>query len=133
MKSLKSTMIVLAVSCLAMACYTLAQGGVNAGSSTEASIQPIVPTPSQSAEPVPPTPPPSKPDAVCLPTVGYGADVCGLGFGAPEEAVTYAFRSPTAGRSSSSSRKVLVIPDTEIKTEDVAAITQEYAGYVTYL
>jgi hypothetical protein len=125
MKSLIRTTIVLAVLGCTMAGYTLAQGGLSVGASAELGEQPLVAAPSSSEEPFSPPPPPSKPDAVFLPTVGYGADVCGLGFGALDGAVTYALAQNTAGRSNSSSRKVLVIPNTEIKTEDLVEITQD--------
>lgn len=126
MKSIIKTIIVIVLFGLLTASSAPAQE--NPGEIAIAgSSQPAAAVLSPSKEPVPPTPPPSKPDAVFLPTVGYGADVAGLGFGGepPEGVVTYAFTSPTAGRSSSSSRKVLVIPNTKIKTEDLAAITQD--------
>ena len=123
MKTYIRTIFMLGVIALLTASSTLAQE--NAGEIAIAeSSQPTATVPSPSKEPVPPTPSPSKPDAVFLPTVGYGADVCGLGFGALDGSVTYAIAQNTTGRSSSSS-KVLVIPNTEIKTEDLVEITQD--------
>lgn len=123
MRSYIRTIFMLGIIAVLMGSSTLAQE--NAGEITIAgSSQPTATVPSPSKEPVPPIPPPSKPDAVLLPTVGYEADVCGLGFGALDESVTYALAQNTTGRSSSSS-KVLVIPNTEIKTEDLVEITQD--------
>jgi len=119
MKTLIRTIIVLAVSCLAMACYTLAQGGVNSGSSVEAGTQPVIPKPSESTEPVPP------PSSVQV--VSPAADEFAV-FDevAVEPAVVPDTRSHfvsmlVGGKSSN----MLVIPDTEIKAEEVAAITQD--------
>jgi hypothetical protein len=119
MKSLKKTIIVLAVSCLAMAYYTLAQGGVKVGSSAEASIQPIVPTQSQSTEPVPPPPsvgvaPPASDEFEVFEEVAVEPPVI--------PSTRRKMMSAIVGGKSSN---MLVIPDTEIKAEDVAAITQD--------
>ncbi len=91
--------------------------------------EPAVAAKSPPDKSVPQIPPPSQPGAVSLPSVAIEGPVAS-GFEVettePSEGIfSYAFSSPTAGRSSSSSRKVLVIPNTEIKTEDLVEITQD--------
>ena len=119
MKSLIRTMIVLAVFCLAVLIYTPAQGGVNAGASTEAGTQPVVATPSQSTEPLPP-----------LPSISVESPA-GDEFEVLEQVAVEPYSIPSARRRIMStlvggkSSNVLVIPNTDIKAEDVAAITQD--------
>jgi hypothetical protein len=123
MKSLIRTMIVFAVLGFAIASYTLAQGGINAEASAEIGEQPVVAAPSQSAESVPPAPPPS---VEIVPPASEGRAVNEYVSVAAEPPVLpgtgrkmmYAF---DRGKSSN----MLVIPDTEIKAEDIAAITQD--------
>lgn len=121
MKSLIRTIIVLAVLGFAIASYTLAQGGINAEASAEAGEQPVVAAPSSSKEPVPKAPPPSV--GTMLPAAGESAVFEGVAVepsvfpSTPRKTVSYFVK----GKSDN----MLVIPDTEIKAEDVAAITQD--------
>lgn len=121
MKSLKRTIIVLAVSCLAMASYTSAQGGINAEASTEAGTDSAAATPSESTEPVPPPPsvgfpPPASDELAFIENVAVAVEPPVI---------------PSTGRKMMSafvrgkSSNMLVIPDTEIKAEEVAAVTQD--------
>src|SRR4030043_516142 len=121
MKSLIRTMIVLAVFCLAVLIYTPAQGGVNAGASTEAGTQPVVATPYQSTEPLPPLPSISveSPAGDEFEVSEQVAVQPSYGFPSSHSALARAL--VVGGKSSN----VLVIPNTDIKAEDVAAITQD--------
>ena len=120
MKSLKRKIFVLAVSCLAMACYALAQGislGVSEGVGDQPS-EPAVATPSQSTEPAPPSP-----SVVIIPPAPATDKFEAFAEMPPVIPGTRSrFVSKYIGGKSSD---VLVIPDTEIKAEDVAAITQD--------
>jgi len=127
MKSLIRTIIVLAVLGFVMATATPAPG-MYAGTSDESgnqASQPAVPTPSQSTEPATPQP------SITQPSIGVAAPA------SDELEVTsvldsidpYVYPStrrhivstPFGGKRSD----ILVIPNTDIKTEDVAAITQD--------
>ena len=119
MKSLIRTILVLAVLSYAMACYTLAQGGVSAGTSAEAGTASAAATPSPSKKPVPPTPPPS------VGVVSPASDELAVAVAVEPPVVPSTrgkiFRTLVGGKSSN----MLVIPDTEIKAEEVAAVTQD--------
>ncbi|MDH4240735.1 MAG: hypothetical protein OEW48_14340 [Phycisphaerae bacterium] len=122
MKSLIRTIIVLAVFGFVMAAAAPAPG-VYAGKSDESgnqASQPGVPTPSQSTEPA--TPPPSAEfvspasDEFAVTSVMDVADP----YVYPSNR-SHIVSTLVGGKSSN----MLVIPDTEIKAEDVAAITQD--------
>ncbi|MBW8041563.1 MAG: hypothetical protein FVQ85_16425 [Planctomycetes bacterium] len=131
MKSLIRTIIVLGVIGLLTVSTTLAQE-IPGETASVSNLQPAATAPSPSKEPVPPPPPPSA---------GFVSPLAGeliivenaeaMAFAIEPGAYTYVnpivnlapATLATAGRSSS--RKVLVIPNTEIKTEDLVAITQD--------
>ena len=119
MKSLKGIIFVLAVSWLVMACYTLAQGAVNSESSAEAGTQPVLPTPSESTEPVP------TPSSVQVVSSAADELVVIEDVAVQEPALPGIHRKIVSTLIGAKSSNVLVIPDTEIKAEDVAAITQD--------
>ena len=125
MKSLIKTIIVLVLFGLLIPSAAPAQeipGEASVEAVTE-TIDSAIATP-PSKEPVPPPPPPSPPGVASFTSVATVADAFELTEEPPRWANTYVNVAPTAaGRSSSS--KVLVIPNTEIKTEDLAAITQD--------
>jgi len=115
MKSIVGTIMVLAVFGFAMASSTLAQGGVveasaAAGTDTSENVVPINP------EPLPPTPLGASTDE-------QGVDVLDTLVDSMMEEPTYEVRFQPGTPASSS--KVLVIPSTEIKTEEVVAITRD--------
>ncbi|MHC4655574.1 MAG: hypothetical protein ACYS91_11245 [Planctomycetota bacterium] len=125
MKSIVKTIIVLALFGLLTVSSAPAQESGEA--STEAVAETIgstdsaVATPSPSKEPA--LPPPSI--GVVSPTADESVVIDNL-FVEPSGGVsTYALATSTADRSSSSSRKVLVIPNAEIKAEDLVVITQD--------
>jgi hypothetical protein len=153
MKSYIRTIIVLGVIALLTVTSTLAQE--TPGETAPAGIENLSPTtttpsPSKENEPVPlppsgisvasPTakktapakaspPPPSPPRATSIIPVAGEVDVAtsfALTEDSPRGVYSYVNVAPTAvSRSSSSSRKVLVIPNTEVKTEELVAITQD--------
>ena len=107
MKSLTRTIIVLAVLNLAMGSFALAQNAPDEPEPTARRRRPA-PAPPESAPPMPTTPAP-VPEAPVPP--------------APPTPSPY----PTQARSTGhiSSRKVLVIPATDIEAEDLVEITQD--------
>ena len=149
MKSYIRTIIVLGVIGLLTVSSTGAQE-IPGEAATAGGLQPAAAAPSPSKEPVPPPPPPS-PSGAAFP----GEVDVATGFASAEEPSgdtvsyinvqppplgetisytakrppgTYTYVNPivnTSGRSSSSSRKVLVIPNTEIKAEELVSITQD--------
>ncbi len=122
MKSYIRTIIVLGVIALLTISSTLAQE--TPGETATAGIESLQ-LGAAAPPPVPPLPPPSSFPGAAAGEVDV-ADSFELAEEPPRGAYTYVNLAPTAaGRSSSSSRKVLVIPDTEIKTEELAAITQD--------
>ncbi|NIP26848.1 MAG: hypothetical protein GWN67_21490 [Phycisphaerae bacterium] len=128
MKSFIRTIFMLVIIALLTVSSTLAQEIPDEVVPEEIdSLQPAVVTPSPPDKAMPPPPTPPTLGATSFPSVAAEADVAS-GFEVemmePSEGlVTYFTKSHTAGRSSS--RKVLVIPNAEIKTEDLAAITQD--------
>jgi len=128
MKSIVKTIIVIVLFGLLTASSAPAQEALGEAP-LEAVAEPIgsaVTIPSPSKEPVLPPPPPSPPGAVSFTPVATVADGFVLGDEPSRGTYSYVNVAPTAGgRSSSNSRKVLVIPNTEIKTEDLATITQD--------
>jgi hypothetical protein len=128
MKSYIRTIIMLGVIALLTVSSTLAQENPGEIATTD-SLQLGAATPSPSKETVPPLPPPPPPPSGVASVTPVAGEVdVATSFELVEEpprgAYTYVNLAPTAaGRSSS--RKVLVIPDTEIKTEDLAVITQD--------
>ena len=119
MKSLIRTIIVLAVFGCAMVSYTLAQGGVSTEASSEAGTQPVVSASSESTVPVPP---PSSIGVVSPAADEFEVlqEVAGGLYDALDSRRNIV--STFVGGKSSS---VLVIPNAEIKAEDLVAITQD--------
>ncbi|MHC4309553.1 MAG: hypothetical protein ACYSSN_06385 [Planctomycetota bacterium] len=131
MKSYFRTIFMLGVIALLTINSTLAQEtpGETAPANID-SLQPAAAAQSPPDKTVPPPPPLPPPGAASFTSVAGETDVATdfeLGVEPSEGVFTYAFTPPTASRSSSSSRKrkVLVIPNTEVKTEDLAVITQD--------
>jgi hypothetical protein len=120
MKSLKRNFFVLAVFGLAVLIYTPAQGGDNAGVSTEVSTQQGVPTPSESTEPVSPT----SSVQVVSPAADELAVIEDVAVTVQPAVVPNTRHKIVSTLIGGKSSNMLVIPDTEIKTED-AAITQD--------
>jgi hypothetical protein len=116
MKSLIRKIFVLAVFGLLTTSFALAQG-VSAEASVEAVAETTDSAGAASSEST--EPPPPQPSAAML-----GAAVFETGVEPTDEMVLFNLAGPTAA-GSGSSRKVLVIPNTEIKPEDLAAITQD--------
>jgi hypothetical protein len=119
MKSLIRTILVLAVLGFTVAAVTPAPGGINAEASAEAGEQPLVAAPSSSKEPVPKAPPPSV--GVVQPAQYNSEAVQALG----QPPFSSNRRKTVSYFVGGKSNNMLVIPDTEIKAEDVAAITQD--------
>jgi len=107
MKSLTRTIIVLAVLNLAMGSFALAQNAPDEPEPTARRRRPA-PAPPESAPPMPTTPAP-VPEAPVPP--------------APPAPSPYPTRAKRLGYISS--RKLLVIPDSEVKAEDLIDITQD--------
>ena len=98
-------------------------------------------TPADALPPPPPLPPPSGVATVIPaagevdtatgvelkinPTIVENAEAMSVAIEPSRRAYTYVMAPSATNRSSSSSRKVLVIPNTEIKAEDLAVITQD--------
>jgi hypothetical protein len=110
MKSLIRKIFVLVVFGFTLAITAPAQG-MYAGVSMEADAEPVQTIPSESIEP-PPSPPLAVPGGAAFQSSVEPTDEMFLMMG------------PTTG-GRSSSRKVLVIPNTEIKPEEIAEITQD--------
>ncbi|MHC4113305.1 MAG: hypothetical protein ACYSUY_19715 [Planctomycetota bacterium] len=124
MKSYIRTIIMLGVIALLTVSSTLAQE-TPGETATAGSLQPAAAVPSPSKEPVPPDPPLPPPSGTAsFTSVATVADAFELAEEPPRGAYTYVNLPPTAA-GSSSSRKVLVIPNAEIKAEDLAVITQD--------
>ena len=119
MKSLTRTIIVLVVINLAMGNLALAQAeGQAEPTARRRSPMPTPPKPTQPGT-APPTPTPAEPTPPTLPALVPEAPV------PPEPPMPSAY--PTQARSTGhiSSRKVLVIPATDIEAEDLVEITQD--------
>jgi len=123
MKSIVGTIIVFAVFGLAMVCIAPAQeASIEAPSGASAeTTEPVVPIDIEPAATPPPQPPPTPPQfpepAMAVPGAAnaYTGQVI-------DEPTYFNIRPVTTARSSSN---VLVVPNTDIKAEDVAAITQD--------
>jgi len=120
MKSIFGTIIVFAVFGLAMASTTLAQEANVEVPPVESvdTTNPVVPI-EPAAPPPPPSPPQFSTPTAAEPSVNV---VDELMFSAAGQPHFFNLRPGTPARSSS---KVLVIPNTEITVEDLAAITQD--------
>lgn len=119
MKSLIRTMIVLAVLGFAVAAITPAPG-MYEGTSDESSNQvspPAVAAPSESTEPAAPPP--------VVPPVQYDPEAVSLLDTRKQPGISSNRRKIVSTFVGGKSSNVLVIPDIEIKAEDVAAITQD--------
>ena len=134
MKSYIRTIIVLVLFGLLMASAVPAQE-TPGETATAGNLQPAAAAPSPSAEPSPSPSGAAFPGEVDVATSfelaeePSGDTVSYIAVEPPPlgETINYVnlSRLPTAGSSSSSSRKVLVIPNTEIKAEDLVSITQD--------
>jgi len=127
MKSYIRTIFMLGLIALLTVSSTLAQEIPGEAAPAEIdSLQPAVATPSPPDKVMPPPP--------TLGTASFSSStdeadvtesVSVVGTEPSGGMFDYSFSLPTTGRSGSSSRKVLVIPNTEIKTEDLVEITQD--------